>query len=81
MEGLGEAFIVVVLFVGIIIGISECDNCATEHDKNIKKIHDSYVSACFPLIFDKEIEIDENKYVICHTEPGSKDFKIKEFVK
>lgn len=81
MEGLGEAFIVTVLIVGIIFGVSKCDDCTIEHDKNIKKIHDSYISACFPLIFDKEIEIDEIKYVICHTEPGSKDYKVKEFTK
>ncbi len=78
---LREAFIVVILFVLIIVGVSKCDDCAMEHDKNIKKTHDSYVSSCFPLIFDKQIEIDDVKYVICHTEPGSKDFKIKEFIK
>lgn len=36
------------------------------------------VNTCFPFILDREIQIDGSSYVICHPEPGSKDYKIKE---
>ena len=77
----GDVVAFIVLFVVIMVGIGTCNSCLDEFDTKKKKLNDSYVSSCFPLIFDKEIEIDEVKYVICHTEPGSKDYKIKELVK
>lgn len=81
MEGLGEAFVVVIVIVGLVFGVSRCSSFLEEQDENIKKLNDQRIATCFPSILDKEIEIDGVKYVICHSEPGSKDYKVKELAK
>ncbi len=81
MSDLGEIFGVFTFIMLLIFGFVKCDSCLDEHDVNLKKLQDARIAACFPSILDKEIEIDGIKYVICHSEPGSKDYKIKEFAK
>lgn len=78
---LGEIFAVLACCLLLILGLAKCDSFLDEHDVNLKKLQDARVATCFPSILDEEIEIDGIKYVICHSEPGSKDYKIKELAK
>jgi len=81
MSDLGEIFGVFIFIMLLIFGMAKCDSFMDERDVNLKKLQDARVAACFPSILDEEIEIDGVKYVICHSEPGSKDYKIKELAK
>lgn len=75
-------FLILLFFIiTVIVGITFCSSKLEEHDQSIKKYNKEQIEICFPGLFVQEIKIDDVKYIICRSEPKSKDFKLKEFVK
>ncbi len=69
------------LIISAITGMLTCNSKLEERDQRIKKYNEQQIEICFPGLFVRETEIDDVKYIICRSEPKSKDFKLKEFSK
>ena len=81
MDDVFGSMVVLLFVVGCVFGAVKCNNAIEEHDQNIRKYNQQQIETCFPALFVQEVEIDGIKYEICRSEPGSKDFKLKEIVK
>jgi hypothetical protein len=81
MDDVFGSAVVLFFVISCIFIVVKCSNTIEEHEQNIRKYNQQQIETCFPALFVQEVEIDGIKYEICRSEPGSKDFKLKEFVK
>lgn len=81
MSDISEAVVVFIVVIVCLVCIAKCNNESDQRDQDKRKHNQQQIETCFPALFVQEVEIDGIKYEICRSEPGSKDFKLKEFAK